>query len=54
MKFAPGTPVRWQDSSGVTRYGTVQKQNGLGYSVLVDGGRRYLVSPETVVVDQDD
>lgn len=54
MKFAPGTPVRWQDSNGLTRYGTVQKQCAIGISVLVDGGRRHLVSPEAIALDQDD
>lgn len=54
MKLYPGTPVAWLDHSGTTRYGTVLKKCDLGYSVLIDGGRRHLVPSEIIVIDHGD
>lgn len=49
--FAPGTPVEWRDDkSGIIRYGVIQKRTGIGYSVLVDGGRRQLIALDKVAI----
>lgn len=52
--FVPGTPVEWHDEkTGAIRYGIIQKRTGIGYSVLVHGGRRQLVGLDKVAISLD-